>query len=468
MSDPSDRSVSEPVEMPAAVARALERAKESLAQSEPFNAMELRRELSEMHQWGGEPGSSGEKEKAQQRMQAQNWAQQELDAWAPEPSLALYRLQIVLTTLLMSSSCDRDAMQVVWQEVVDLPLLDGLDMLLKVASMGIHSHHRHRPSEDRWREDALAAGRRGDFSSLGHLVRHQEVELSPDAHLATMLLARFAPDRLARHIEEKNDLFFSVAVRDALADDAAKFSLLVNNVTFKFICASPLADARVANAPEGSVTVVRDLLLQVAQTDLWRAWLLDFARYPKGDTVGDRALSEALAQLTPAHWSAFVDAVELWTHAPTARAVASILVPFQHALGSEKSAEMWRLAYERWNDWDYDRGQKDRYLSAPAACSFDFPVSMYYALLPLDEVRAEEGRLLEGIATVERKWFTDLSALVTYRNRLSSRLRLVQHGLAIRNPPPEGADPLPPRIEPDSEFAEFRYRFFDVYAQRRH
>jgi hypothetical protein len=86
----------------------------------------------------------------------------------------------------------------------------------------------------------------------------------------------------------------------------------------------------------------------------------------------------------------------------------------------------------------------------------------------LDEVRAEEGKLLEGIATVERKWFTDLSALVTYRNRLSSRLRLVQHGLAIRNPPPEGADPLPPRIEPDSEFAEFRYRFFDVYAQRRH
>lgn len=466
MGDSSDRSVGEAVEMPAAVARALERAKESLAQSQPFNAVELRRELSEMHQWGGGPGSPDEEEKAQQRMQAQNWALQELDAWAPDPSLALYRLQIVLTTLLMSSSSDRVATQAVRQEVVDLPLLDGLDMLLKIASMGIHSH-QHRSSQDRWSEDALAAGRRGDFSNLGHLIRHLEVEVSPDAHLATMLLARFAPDRLARHIEEKNDLFFSVAVRDALADDAAKFALLVNNVTFKFVCTSPLADTRVANAPEGSVTVVRDLLLQVAQTDLWRAWLLDFARYPQGDTVGDRALSEALAQLTPAHWSAFVDAVELWTHAPTARAVASILIPFQHTLGSEKSAEMWRLAFERWNEWDYDQGQKDRHLGAPAACSFDFPVSMYYALLPLDEVRAEEGRLLEGIATVERKWFTDLSALATYRNRLSSRLRLVQHGLAIRNPPPEGADPLPPRIEPDSEFAEFRYRFFDVYAPRR-
>jgi hypothetical protein len=210
------------------------------------------------------------------------------------------------------------------------------------------------------------------------------------------------------------------------------------------------------------VEIIRELLLQVAQTNLWRAWMLDFARYPHAGTIAEKALSGALAQLTAVHWSAFVDAVELSTYAGTAGPVASILVPFLHTLGNEKSADMWRLAFERWNKWDYDRDERDKHLSAPAVCSFDFPVAMHYALLPLDEVEAEETKLLEGIATVEQKWFTDLSELITHRNRLSSRLRLVQHSFVIRNPPPEGASALPPGIEPDSEFAKVRYRFFDV------
>ncbi|MCP3024296.1 hypothetical protein [Cupriavidus basilensis] len=435
----------------------MNRIDELYAQSMPFNAMELWRELNETLWWGTESGSQEEEKQTRRRLQALGWALQELEAWTPESPHALYRLQIVLTTLLTSSPSDREAMEVVPQEAARLPLLDGLVRLLNCV----------RLSEHQWSEETQAAGRSGDYGKLGNLIRHLQTEFPPDFHLAVMLLTKFAPDRLARHIEERQDVFFSVAVRRALDDEAAEFALLVNDVTFKFICASPLSDKRAADAPEGLVDVICALLLQVARTDLWRSWLLDFARYPHADTVAEKALSEALAQLTAPHWSAFVDAVELWTHAGTAGPVANILVPFLHALGTEKSADMWRLAFERWNKWDYGRDEKDKHLFAPSACSFDFPVAMHYALLSLDEAQVEEARLLEGIATVEQKWFTDLSELVAYRNRLSSRLRLVQHGFAIRNPPPEGASPLPPRIEPDSEFAEVRYRFFDVSAPRR-
>lgn len=466
MGDSLDRTVNMTVEMPAAAARALERMEELYAQSKSFNAVELKDEFNETL-WGGtESGSPEAEEQTRQRLHAQGWALQELEALTPEPPHGLYRLQIVLTTLLMSSQSDREAMEVVSQAMARPPLLDGLVMLLKVTSMGIQSH-RHRLGEHQWREETQAAGRSGDYRKLGNLIRHLEMELSPDVQLAVMLLTKFAPDRLARHIEDRQDVFFSVAVRDALTEDAPKFALLVSDVTFKFVCASPLADTRAADAPEGSVEVVRALLLQVAQTDLWRAWIFDFARYPQADTVAEKALSEVLAQLTAAHWSDFVDAVELWTYAGTAGPVAKVLVPFLHAFGNERSADMWRLAFERWNKWDYGRDEKDKHLLAPSACSFDFPVAMYYALLPLDEAQAEEARLLEGIATVEQKWFTDFSELVTYRHRLSSRLRLVQHGFAIRNPPPGGAQPLPPRIEPDSDFAEVRYRFVDVSAPRR-
>lgn len=92
---------------------------------------------------------------------------------------------------------------------------------------------------------------------------------------------------------------------------------------------------------------------------------------------------------------------------------------------------------------------------------------MYYTLLSLDEAQAEVTKLLEGIAAVEQKWFTNFSKLLTYRNRLSSRLRLVQHSFTIRNSPEGGINSPPPCIEPDNEFSEVRYRFFDVSASRR-
>lgn len=453
-------------EMPALAAQALERIPELYAQEKPFNASELKNSFNETLWWGTESGSPEAEEQTQKRVQALGWALQELDAWGAEHPYAIYRLQIVLTTLLMSSPSDKEAAEAVPLQMAHKPLLDDLVTLVVSMQTSIQSH-RHHLTEHLWQEEAQAAGRTGDYSKLAQLIRHLWMEPAPDIRLAIMLLWRFAPERLARHIDERQDVFFSVAVRDVLTDEALKFALSVNDITFKFICATPLAEVEVAHTPEGSAEIMRDLLLQVAQTDRWYPWLLEFARYPKAGTVAEKVLSQALMQLTAAHWSAFVDAVELWTHAGTAWPVANILVPFLHSLGSEKSADMWQFAFERWNKWDYGSDEKNKHLSAPSVCSFDFPVAMYYALLPLEEALAEETRLLEGIATIEQNWFPDLSELVTYRNRLSSRLRLVQHSFAIRNPPSGGANALPPCIEPDSEFAKVRYRFFDVSAPMR-
>lgn len=466
MSDSPNPVVNKTFELPAAAGRALELIEELHRQSKPFNAAELRDEFNQTLWWGTEPESPEAEEQARQRVLAGAWALQELAVWTPQLPLAWYRLQIVLTTLLASSPSDREAMEAITREMVSPPLLDGLLKLLKATSTGTQSRRRRFCDQER-EEETLAAGRSGDYRKLGNLIRHLEVELPPDVHLAVLLLMRFAPERLAHHISERQDAVFSIAVRDALGENALEFSRSVNDVTFKFVCASPLANTRLANAPEGSVEAIRELLLQVAQTELWRAWLLDFAHYPQADTVAEKALSEALAQLTPAHWSAFVDAVELWTYAGTAGPVARILVPVLHALGDERSVDLWRFAFERWDKWNYGHDEKDKHLLAPSSCSFDFPVAMHYALLPLEQVQAEEAELQEGIANAEQKWFSGFSDLVTYRNRLSSRLRLVQHGLVIRNPPPGGAGPLPPPIEPESEFAEIRYRFFDTSARMR-
>ena len=85
-------------------------------------------------------------------------------------------------------------------------------------------------------------------------------------------------------------------------------------------------------------------------------------------------------------------------------------------------------------------------------------LAAHYATLPIEEVVAEESRLLAAIASIEQGWFTGFSSLVSQRNRLSSRLRLVQHGLRIRRAGEnEQVDALPPPIEPEGEFSRVRY-----------
>lgn len=85
---------------------------------------------------------------------------------------------------------------------------------------------------------------------------------------------------------------------------------------------------------------------------------------------------------------------------------------------------------------------------------------MYYASLQIHDRLAEESKLQEAIETVEQEWFNSATELVTERNRLKSRLRLVQHGIALAN----GSDQaLPPPIQPDADlYVQARYHYRDI------
>lgn len=467
MTDKSiDNAVTNLREVPEVVARALARIPDLYAQKRAFDVQEFRRELNELSWRGSTSGSVDAPEQSRLCSTLLTWAVYELTDSTFIPPHGLYRIQVVLTTLLMAADSDNDVLELVPETSFSPRLLDALQMLLSATKFDV-LRRRDYLGDDQWYESSITAGRECDFRSLGNAIRHLNIELTPDVHAAVMFLYRYAPEKLALQLEERKDVFFSVSVHQALREVPPRFALSVSDITFKFICASAFGDTVSTGAPDGVSDVVIDLLFQVAKTDHWRAWLLDFARYPKTDTIAVKALSQTLVDLTPTHWSAFIDAVELWTYAGTAGPVAEILVPFLHKLGNEKSSEMWRFAFKRWDEWDYGSSEDVKHMSAPSICSFDFPVAMHYAFLPAGETEAVEAGLLHSIATIEQKWFSDLSQLVTFRNRLSSRLRLVQHGIAIRTPPPGGANPLPPDIEPDSQYAEFRYRYHDVNSMKR-
>lgn len=448
--------------IPEAVSTALEEIHGTLLAASPSEVKAFNRALNRILWHGVE--SRNQEEQALHRIHAQQWALRQLEVLPLEPDQSLNPIRIVLTTLYVASASASEAAQIIPKALAHAQFMESLVALIEESSSDIRIVSRHQ-SQQELRAALQTADRDANYHRLGQLIRHQEADLAPDACVAILLLTAFSPAKISCLIQEKRDVLFSLAVQRLLGPQSVQLALSVNDVTFKYLSVYSLADFPAAQIPEATVADIAKLHVQVAQTERWRGWILDLARYPHEDTVTESALPIALAQLNSTHWAAFIDAIELWTLARTANAVARLLVPFLQAMGAEESREMWRLAFTRWDNWDYGRNEARVGLTAPSICSFDFPVSVYYASLPECEIKSEIERLQVKIACIEQTWFPDVISLLNERNRLSSRLRLVQHALTLLNPPSEGPQALPPAINPESEFAEFRYKFYDVHAR---
>ncbi|WP_150427381.1 hypothetical protein [Dechloromonas sp. CZR5] len=236
---------------------------------------------------------------------------------------------------------------------------------------------------------------------------------------------------------------------------------MVNNHVFKFVSVANFWRDRSAGQLQSSQSILQALFLQVAQSAAdWAAWMQALFKFPGNNSFMDAALATVLQQLSQEHWLAFFQALSLGYSHRAAAPVANILIPFANSANSGEKASIWASAYKVWSDWSYSQYESNSAMFAPAACALDFPVAMYYASLPRDERLAEESSLLEAIETVEQKWFNSVTDLVTERNRLKSRLRLVQHGIELANGSNQA---LPPPIQPDADlYAQIRYHYHDV------
>ncbi len=389
---------------------------------------------------------------------ALRWVLQELRAWTPDVANPALQLQVLLAAL-SAFDVENAGVDAVLEQMHPMPLTEGLRRLLECTAW---RQVRADARGDTQLEKIHAAAQCGDFEQLDVLMRGLDLHPSGDSYLAIYLLWRLRPDLLASVINQKQDAIFGYGVCIVLGAQALHFALDVNDISFKFSAVRLFAVASRENTPSESIDKVSRLLQQVAGTPSWGSWLRALYKHPQGATITTKALPCALARVPCTHWADFVAAVQLWTQQETAVAVANILIDFYRMVGEQKAREMWSLAFQRWNQWDYGSAEGDAYMFAPSACSFDFPVAMHYASLPPTDVAAEEQRLVRVVESVELEWFTSQSDLISRRNRLLSRLRLLRHGQALA----AGAtvEPLPPSVRADGEYAALRYRWFKVGA----
>lgn len=315
-----------------------------------------------------------------------------------------------------------------------------------------------------WMQELRGQVKAGNFKMLRQAQGIFQPRFHSDISTAIFLLWKLEPTELAHLLNTGDSIILSIMVCMVLDANAPLFALQVESVTFKFISMAWLGRLE-GDFPEDSPqSVIEQLLLQVAKTHHWKGWLQATYEYPDAGSRESRALAEALTKLTEPQWRDFILALTPSKLPGSALAVADILTQVIGKLGSVKTQSLWSEAFERWNAWDYGKGEGDIYLGSPQVCAFDFPVAMYYAHLSPAERDALEQELQHAIIHVEQQWFTSDSELRSERNRLASRLRLVRHGSALAA---GGADTLPPPVQPDSEYAEVRYRYHDVNAPLR-
>ncbi len=310
-----------------------------------------------------------------------------------------------------------------------------------------------------WLRELQGDVKAGKFRSLQHAQGRLQPRYQSNIWTMVFLLWKLEPTELAGLIQSRESILLNVVVCTVLDANAPMFALQVDSITFKFISLAWLERNERVCPDNDAARVLEQLLLQAALTPHWKAWLEATYEYPDPESGRSRVLAEALTHLAAPQWKDFVLALAPSKSPSSAAAVADILMHVARKLGHAELQPLWLAAFERWDAWDYGRGDRHFYLSSPQACAFDFPVVMYYARMPAAERHALERELQDAILFIEQRWFSDASELLTERNRLASRLRLIRHGSAVAD---GGGDSLPPPVQPDSEYAEVRYRYHDV------
>ncbi|HEM7890659.1 hypothetical protein [Burkholderia cepacia] len=382
-----------------------------------------------------------------------------LRRWTPSNPHAFEELSTLLYTI-DALGLDSADVQNVAAQLRNEALADGLYHFICGAEV-----NSFLPGHDRVpnaAQEIKTAAAQGNFLKISHILPHIMPEPRVALWSAVRLLWRLDPAKLAEAVTIKDSVFLALLVRFALQDEFPALALLVPIMWLKYVSVDDMESAhRRASTTHNWADLLRQLLLQVADTAAWSGWMDALLRAPYSGSLICIAVPKALASLQKPHWTAFISAVHLSFSKRSADPMAGIMAALASEVGDAAASSLWSMCFDRWNDWNYGKSEQQVYLFAPAACAFDYPVAMYYSKMPSHERDELEAALTLAVDTIEQQWFSSATDLITERNRLLCRLRLVVHGRMLAS---GEADLLPPVIQPPDAYTSVRYSYFDTQA----
>ncbi|MBI1174891.1 MAG: hypothetical protein GC139_06450 [Sideroxydans sp.] len=175
---------------------------------------------------------------------------------------------------------------------------------------------------------------------------------------------------------------------------------------------------------------LKQLLLRVADDQLrWEKWMHVFNRYPLRYPAMQQALGEVLAITSETSIIAYIESISLSTTCDgSRRSVAECLRAFRNVAQSDRAKLMWKRAYQRWAQWQFDLDSEDKYLLEIGCSELDYAI-VAYVIECLTERERDEAiiRLTDTLRSVDNTWHASLSDCIGYWNRLLSQFQTYAH-----------------------------------------
>jgi len=229
-----------------------------------------------------------------------------------------------------------------------------------------------------------------------------------------------------------------------------RLALSARSARVRFCCVYMTLAQRPAfeNFEQNDHEALCTLLAKVAaDVDEWRIWMRAFNTYPSRYPALHAALGKALADASHEAAIAYVDSITLHTcpvgkpeRGNSRSLIGTSLGIFARHASPEHRRAVWGHAFQRWQDWRFDQGSRESYLSEIQHSELDFAVVAYVVECmsvadrenAVEDVRRQLGRL-------ETVWHEAVEDCVSEWNRLLSILQPYAHAAAIAS---SGGDPL--------------------------
>lgn len=212
---------------------------------------------------------------------------------------------------------------------------------------------------------------------------------------------------------------------------------------------------------------VTTLLVNVAKdADQWAAWMLIFNTYPQRYRSLQEPLGAALAQVTPACVSAYIDAIKLDTtriskEDPGGEAVAACLIAFARYASIDSRKHAWRFAHERWTRWNFGANESPTtHLISVSGSALDYALTGYaLELLEPADRSALIDELMRQMQELDGIWHETKSDLYTGWYRRLSKLQIYIQADLIQFPDkwPTKRPTLVPHSCPLDGYTRLRY-----------
>lgn len=175
------------------------------------------------------------------------------------------------------------------------------------------------------------------------------------------------------------------------------------------------------------------LLLKVAEDGpKWLSWMRVFNTHPNQYPLLQNSLGQALANAPDGAIQAYVETIDLRIGIPIAdhgrRCVAECLRAFRERATFTRRTLLWCLAHKKWQAWRFDQANPISYLSNINWSVLDYAVMGFAFECMSDVERVKMSEYLRSeLQTLDDRWHSSISDILTECNRLLSQLQPYAH-----------------------------------------